>query len=238
MERLEIPIEETDTLKSIGKALTIAQDEGDIALIVGEAGTGKTTALRSYEKESKSAVLIEVDSSFTKNALISAIARKLNLDTRGSMRVITERIVNALKGRDTLLMIDEAEYLSDGALELLRRVINDKTGTGVALFGLPALHYKLENRRNDHHQLTSRVGVFLEVKRMSTQDARKLLSSVWRNLSKTVIDAFVKASKGSVRTLTKLMTRVHQTMVINHLSEVDADVVEAAGEMLMECISL
>ncbi|QHX44276.1 hypothetical protein GWP43_13355 [Treponema vincentii] len=45
---------------------------------------------------------------------------------------------------------------------------------------------------------------------------------------------FVKASKGSVRTLTKLMGRVHQTMAINRLDEPDEEVIQAAGEMLME----
>jgi DNA transposition AAA+ family ATPase len=53
---------------------------------------------------------------------------------------------------------DEADYLSDGSLELVRRVINDKAQTGVAPAGLPRLKYKLENLRNDHQQLPSRVG--------------------------------------------------------------------------------
>jgi hypothetical protein len=73
------------------------------------------------------------------------------------------------------MLIDEADYLSDGSLELVRRVINDKAQTGVVLAGLPRLKYKLENLRNDHQQLTSRVGVFLEVKRMGKPDAVKII---------------------------------------------------------------
>ena len=234
IERLHIPTAETDTLNSIRKALSIAQDEADIAVIVGDAGTGKTTALRNYAAESHSALLIEVDSSFTKSVLVKTIAQSLGLDTKGGMSVIISRIVDALKGRDTVILIDEAEYLSDGCLELIRRVINDKAQTGVVLCGLPDLRYKLENRRLDHHQLTSRVGVFLEVKKMSKADAAKIIGAVWPRLSKETLELFVKASKGSVRTLTKLMGRVHQTMAINRLDEPDEEVIQAAGEMLME----
>jgi DNA transposition AAA+ family ATPase len=43
--------------------------------------------------------------------------------------------VEALRDRDTVIMIDEADYLSDSSLELVRRVINDKAQTGVVLVG-------------------------------------------------------------------------------------------------------
>jgi hypothetical protein len=39
----------------------------------------------------------------------------------------------------------------------VRRVISGKAQTGVVPAGLPRLKYKLENLRNDHQQLTSRV---------------------------------------------------------------------------------
>jgi DNA transposition AAA+ family ATPase len=231
--KIDVPVAETTALDSVRKAAAMAQDEADIAVIIGDSGTGKTTALHAYAAESHSAILIEVDSSFTKNVLMEEIARALGLETKGSLTAIASRIVEALKGRDTVIMVDEADYLSDGSLELLRRVINDKARTGVVLAGLPRLKYKLENLRNDHQQLTSRVGVLLEVKRLSKADAAKVVGGVWRSLTKETMDAFVKLANGSVRTLVKLMGRVHQVMGINRIETPDAEVVAAAGEMLM-----
>ena len=72
------------------------------------------------------------------------------------------------------------------------------------------------------------------MKKMSKEDAAKIVGAVWPSLSKQTLEAFVKSAKGSVRTLTKLMGRVHQTMAINRLEEPDEEVIEAAGEMLME----
>jgi DNA transposition AAA+ family ATPase len=94
------------------------------------------------------------------------------------MTTVIGRIAETLKGLDTAVLIDDADYLSDGSLELARRVINDKAQTGVVLAGLPRLKYKLENLRADRQQLTSRVGVLLEVKRMTRQDAAKIPNGV------------------------------------------------------------
>lgn len=231
--KIDVPVAETAALDSVRKAAAMAQDDADIAVIVGDSGTGKTTALRAYAAESHSAILIEVDSSFTKNVLMEETARALGVETKGSLTAVIGRIVEALRGRDTVLLIDEADYLSDGSLELVRRVINDKARTGVVLAGLPRLKYKIENLRNDHQQLTSRVGILLEVKRMGKPDAVKIIEGVWRNLPKETMDAFVKLANGSVRTLVKLMGRVHQVMRLNQIETPNAEVVAAAGETLM-----
>ena len=231
--RLDIPTIETSAMDSIRKALSIAQDEADIAVIVGDSGTGKTTAVRKYVEESRSAILIEVDSSFTKNVLVAEIARACGAEQKGSMTTVIGRIVETLLGRDTVVIIDEADYLSDACLELVRRVINDKAGCGAALVGLPRLEYKLRNLRNDHDQLRSRVGVLLKLKKLAKQDAAKIVNRVWGELPKETIDAFYNAAAGSVRTLVKLMGRVHQVLGQNHLEKIDVEVIAAAGEMLM-----
>lgn len=233
LEKVEIPTAETTVLDQVRKAVSIAQDDADIAVIVGDAGTGKTTALRRYEAESHSAFLVEVDPSFTKNVLVTEIARAVGVDPKGGMTLVISRIIETLRERDAVLIIDEADYLSDSSLELVRRIINDKAKTGVVLAGLPRLEYKLRNLRNDHEQLASRVGVLLKVGRMNKNDAVKILSGVWKNLDKEAVDAFTAMAGGSVRTLVKLMGRVHQIMGINRLETPDVDMVSTAGELLM-----
>jgi DNA transposition AAA+ family ATPase len=233
LDRLDVPVAETSTLEKIRRAISIAQDEADIAVIIGEAGTGKTTALRQYEKESHSALLIEVDPSFSQVTLMNEIARVLGVESKGGMNAVVERVIEAMSGRDVVLIVDEADYLSDSSLELLRRVINDKAHTGVVLVGLPRLEYKIRNLRNDHEQLQSRIGVMVKLGKLKKTDADKIITGVWKDISKPAIDAFIQTANGSTRTLVKLMGRVHQIMGINRVEEPDAEIIAEAGELLM-----
>jgi DNA transposition AAA+ family ATPase len=233
LTNMEVRITETSTVEQIRRAITTAQDDADIAVIVGDAGTGKTTALRRYQAESHSAFLIEVDASFTKNVLITEIARTIGVDQKGGMTVVIGRVIETLRELDAVLIIDEADYLSDSSLELIRRVINDKAQTGVVLVGLPRLEYKLRNLRNDHEQLASRVGVLLKVERMKKTDAVKILNSVWNGLAKDTVDSFVSLANGSIRTLVKLIGRTYQLMGMNRLNVPNTDLVTNAGELLM-----
>jgi DNA transposition AAA+ family ATPase len=230
LTNMEVPTAETSTIEQIRRAIITAQDDADIAVIVGDAGTGKTTALRQYQAESHSAWLVEVDASFTKNVLITEIARVIGVEQKGSMTVVIGRIIEALKEWDGVLIIDEADYLSDSALELIRQIINGKARTGVVLAGLPRLEYKLHN---DNEQLASRVGVLLKVERMKKSDAVKILGSVWKDLGKETVDTFVSLANGSVRTLVKLIGRTHQLMGVNRLEKPETELVIEAGELLM-----
>jgi len=233
--RRVVPVAETETLRRISNALTIAHEERDIAVIVGPAGSGKTTALKQYvEKNPASSILIEVDESMTKHSLLQDLAEKLGLDRRGPQPELVRRVGLALAERDVLVIIDEADYLSDGSLELVRRIVNDKGQSGLVLVGLPRLVFRIKNLKNDHQQLASRVGVLLEVEPLKSVDAEKILKSVWDSLDKETSDLFIKTAAGSVRALVKLIDRAHRTAVANDMRQPSADAVRLAGSLIFK----
>jgi DNA transposition AAA+ family ATPase len=233
LTRIEVPVTETSTMEQVRRAITVAQDEADFAVITGEAGSGKTTALLQYARESFSALLIHADPSFSKVVLMTAIAHALGVDDKGGMNAVIDRVVAALLGRDAVLIIDEADHLSEGSLELVRCIICDKAHTGVVLVGLPTLEYKLRNLKNNHEQINSRVGCLLKLGRLKKADAEKIIAGVWSDLPADTVDALVKGAGGSTRTLTKLMGRTHQMMTMNRQKTPDTELIAAAGELLM-----
>ncbi len=234
-----IPIAQTEAMTRVINALNIAHEEKDIAVIVGEAGTGKTTALRRYKEENPHGViLIEADKSMTAYALIQEISEKLELDKKGGFVDQVKKVCGALRMRDFIVIIDEAEYLNDGALELARRAVHDKGQSGLVLVGLPRLEYKIRNLKNDHQQLASRIGVLLHVDGIKEKDARAIVNSVWPTADGEVTKCFFKAScgeqgrSGSIRTLTKLMDKSWRTAIANGMEIPDVETIMVAGSMI------
>ncbi|MDR2798217.1 MAG: AAA family ATPase [Treponema sp.] len=229
---VSIPIVETTTTENISRAVEMAHICKDIAVITGEAGTGKTTAVKQYVAESRAAFGVYVCRDLTQYQLVIEIARAVGVSAKGSKFAIIDRIVGELKGRDTVLIIDQANYLTDTSLELLRCIIVDMAEVGLVLVGLPSLKIQLENLRNDHEQLLSLVGTFLKVNRMRAEDAANIIQSVWQSASEEVITALTKSANGSVRTLVKLIGHVHRIMAVNRLEAPTYEAVSDARELV------
>ena len=231
----QVPITRTETITRVINAITIAHEEKDIALMVGEAGVGKSTALRLYASENAhGTILIEVDDSMNKVALVQELAGALGVDRKTPYVELVRQIGNLLAERDYVVICDEADYLSDGCLELLRRIVNDKGCSGLVLAGLPRLEHRIKNLKNDHQQLASRVGVFLYVDGLKETDSEKIIRSVWPELGKDTVKAFQKAAGYSIRHLSKLIDRAHRTDLANGRDMPDAETVSVAGALLLK----
>lgn len=212
---LQIPTVATSNYKLIYSALGIAQEEYDIALITGAAGTGKTTAAKAYAK-AHNAIYLKAHRGLTMHRLFSQLAELLELSTPKGLAANCAAISQALSDRDTLIIIDEAEYLSDNSLELLRQIINDDACCGLALIGLPKLGFLIRNMANDHEQLLSRVGVALKLDPIPRSDFDLLFKRTWPDLSPDLQERIYAlcenkgptGSSPSLRNCTKILARI------------------------------
>jgi len=234
-ERKCVPIVETDDLRRMANAIQIAHTEKDIALIVADAGAGKSTAARWYAKyNEKATILINVVSGMNRRMLVHEIARQLSLEImRIPFNTVVKNVTDMLFERDMVVILDEADYLRADALEFTRRLVYDLGQSGLVLIGLPRLKYQIQNLRNDHRQLESRVGVCLHLSGLTRVDATVIAESVWPNIGKKITDAIFNVSKSDVRQFTKIIERMQQTMAINNVAEPDVDIVETAAALIM-----
>jgi DNA transposition AAA+ family ATPase len=90
-------------VENVIHAVEMAHICKDIAVITGDVGTGKTTAVRQYTEESR-AVYICRD--VTQYQLVIEIAHVVGVGQKGSKFAIIDRIVDVMKGRDIVLIID------------------------------------------------------------------------------------------------------------------------------------
>ena len=226
---------ETDQLRKIVNAIAMAHAEGDIALIVDDAGGGKTTAARFYaEQNPRTTIYIDVVKGMNAKALVLKIAEGLGIDTlRVNPQALIQNVSASLADRNMVVILDEADYLKADALEFSRRLVNDLGRSGLVLIGLPRLTGAIQNLRNDHRQLESRIGVYLSLAGLTKKDAEKIARSVWPEIDGEVIDAMYRISRTDVRQFVKIIERARNTMAVNKLQAADLDVVETAAMLVI-----
>ena len=125
--------------------LTHAQAHGDIAVVHGPSGAGKTSAARHYA-ETRAGVFMARMTGVVRSmpAMLRIIARAVEAAPLDRSAAAAETaVIERLSGRDALLIIDEAHHLGARLIDELR-CIRDLAGCGVALIGDDALVMTLQ----------------------------------------------------------------------------------------------
>lgn len=234
--RKKIPIVETTAVKTILNAISMAHTEHDIALIVADAGASKTTSAKLYaDRNEPTVVYIPVVAGMNRKMLVTEIARQLGVETmRVPLNVLIQQTAQALADRDSLVILDEADYLKADALEFCRRLVYDLGESGLVLMGLPRLRAMIQNLRNDHRQLESRIGISVHMEGLTKSDATLIAREVWPNCETEIINSLYDVSKSDVRQFVKLIERAQNTMVLNNLENPTQDAIEMAATLVLK----
>ena len=147
------------TAQDIETALSWAQ-RGRIVVVATGAGMGKTTTLRHYQASVSNVWIatIRPSSAGVMNMQQTVLEALGDRDANGPPNKLTRLIIDKVRATGGLLVIDEAQHLSEKALEEIRSW-HDETGIGVVLSGNIKVLTRLEggNRRDDFAQIFSRV---------------------------------------------------------------------------------
>lgn len=230
LPKTRIPYQVTTVASKVHEVVRLCHLDGEMGVVIGAAGLGKTTALREYAEENPDTILIEADHGYTARSLLGQLMETFGLEPVRSLHPMLLAVVERLKGSGRLILIDEAEHLPYKALELIRRV-HDHAEIGVVLAGMPRLFLNIKGKRTDFAQLYSRVGVLAELKGLTLDDTKKIVAATLPDAS-PLARTYHTASGGNARRLTKLLARSARVAHINK-REVDAEVIERAQRMLI-----
>lgn len=200
--------EATPTSQRIISALGYAQVAGDIALIYGGAGLGKTTAIRQYKATGLSvwhATMTPASASVV--TALEEICEALGIAESGGAARLFKAIVRRVRATGGLLVVDEAQHLSVAALDQIRS-IHDATDIGIALVGNESVYARMTGgtRAAFLDRLYSRVGKRLALKQSTDADIEALIAAWGINdkpCRRTLID--IARKPGALRTLTKTL---------------------------------
>lgn len=195
---------ETSVVKQVQFCCSYAHMHQDIAVVYGDAGLGKTMALKNYAENNQGVVYMAANPTMSsQRGLLEELMDALGKDDLAVSRRMRKTIVRALKGTNWLLVVDEAQHLSEKALETLRSIY-DETGIGLVIAGNRHVYQKIFGHREaTFAQFFSRVGVKREIKNtIPRSDVDALIG----NQTEEIRDFFHRAANlpGGIRWMMKL----------------------------------
>jgi len=165
---------ETPSSKKMTAALTYAQMAADVAVIYGGAGVSKSSSISHYQKQNPNVWVVEgTPCSGTLSGFLRSACKTLDLRvvSSGNTRM-EEAILSRLKDTNGLLVVDEAQFLNERAIEMARR-LTEMSNIGLALAGNESVYAQLtgNNRRSaEFAQLFSRIGKKVRLTRPTDDD--------------------------------------------------------------------
>lgn len=158
-------------------ACNYAHVESDIVLVCGDAGAGKTTALKHYANENTSVIFVTANACATSStAILKMICDELGIQAAGRRTVLMKKLVAYLHSSNRLIIVDEADHLSLEALQAIRN-LNDSANVGIVLAGNDKIYRQMYygNRGFEFDQIRTRIVVRKKVSNEYSSDEMRLI---------------------------------------------------------------
>ncbi|MFA7554899.1 MAG: AAA family ATPase [Spongiibacteraceae bacterium] len=202
---------------------------GGFILLTGEVGTGKTTINRCLLQRLPETTDIALILNPALNAieLLATACDELGIaynPGEQSLKVLTDKLhqfllANHARGRNTVLLIDEAQHLQFSVLEQIRLLTNLETNTKkllqIILVGQPELRSLLN--KPELRQLAQRITARYQLKPLNLEETKAYirhrlhvagLPANQQLFPNTVVNGLFKASRGVPRLINVLCDRM------------------------------
>ena len=156
---------ETEGYNRMTQVLTDAQRNSLVMAVVGDAGCGKSQAIKTYAEQNRGVIALSCSEYWNRKEFLSELLQNLGVEPGGStVADMMREAIRQLKRREgVLIVMDEADKLSDQVLHFFITIYNKLEDTvGIVLCATQYLKKRIErgavNNRKGYKEIYSRIG--------------------------------------------------------------------------------
>ncbi len=202
-------------------------DNKSMALVIGSAGTGKTTAANLYAEQGHArCYFVSGHNLMTPSEYLNALLDKMVQYRDWTLSARYEQALKHYKWQHGITIVDEVDLLSTDVLELIRG-LHDASGAPVLFIGSRKFTGRLRKQRLD--QLSSRLQFRADFSNLDLSEMRLALPELDSETTKLLH----KASRGNLRILSQLLKNIAGLKEVNGIKETTPELIKAAAEDLV-----
>lgn len=156
---------ETEGYRRMTQVLTDAQRHSLVMAVVGDAGCGKSQAIKKYAESNRNVIALSCSEYWNRKEFLGELLQSLGTEPGGStVADMVREAIRQLKRREgVLIVLDEADKLSDQVLHFFITIYNKLEDTvGIVLCATQYLKKRIErgvvNNRKGYKEIYSRIG--------------------------------------------------------------------------------
>ena len=156
---------ETEGYARMTQVLNDAQHNSLVMAVVGDAGCGKSQAIKTYAEQNRGVIALSCSEYWNRKEFLSELLQSLGVEPGGTtVAEMMREAIRQLKRRESVLIVmDEADKLSDQVLHFFITIYNQLEDTvGIVLCATQYLKKRIErgavNNRKGYKEIYSRIG--------------------------------------------------------------------------------
>lgn len=222
---------ENDNTQSVNYIMKRAIEKNKLSVIIGSAGYGKTTAIKKFIENRPESIFIKANNLFSTKDFLEILCNRLNIKIESRGSAMFNSIVTTLKRANKFIVIDEAEWLKDKTLDMVRNIW-EESNTPIILSGTLILNQNLTGVRGQLDYVNSRINGRCKLDKVNESTIRAVCGAY--QIDKKAIDLVMTLTNGNFRTVSNLLDEAKSFIKdFNADENITVEIVEEVSKMAL-----
>lgn len=222
---------ETNNTRYVEHIMTQALEQVRLSVITGGAGYGKTTAIKRFIAHRPEAIFIKANNLMKIKDFLELLCKELNIKVASTGMAMFTSVVSTLSRTNKFIVIDEAEWLKDKTLDMVRNIW-EESNTPIILCGTLHLKQNLKGSRNELDYVDSRITGRYTLENLSDDDIQNLCKHF--HVDKDGAKQVKTLAGGNFRITMSLLRETAKLVQAGGVEKITSEDIKEASKMILD----